>query len=169
MARQKTTAALYVCQSKEETMNAIKELGDAQRALIRLDTELSDEIAAIRAREIPQIEAYRARIETLTAGVHGWCEANRSTLCEKGAKTANLITGEVSWRIRPASVSVRNKDAVMQTLLDNGMTEFLRMTADIDKEAIRANPQAVRDIKGITVGSTGEDFAILPFEVEVAV
>jgi phage host-nuclease inhibitor protein Gam len=168
MAKAKTRAVAYVCQSKEETMLAIKALGDAQRELTRLETAMNDEIAQITLREKDRIEALRGCIESLTGGIHLWCEANRAALCANGGKTANLVTGEVNWRQRPPSVTIRAVDKVIATLLALGLGRFVRKKEEVNKEAILAEHKAVAGIAGITIVQGLEDFTVVPFEVEVA-
>ncbi|MDR0673328.1 MAG: host-nuclease inhibitor Gam family protein [Zoogloeaceae bacterium] len=166
MTKAKKTAAHYVCQSRDETQTAIRELGDAQRELTRLETVINDAIAAIAARHKDNVDALKTRIDTLTSGIQLWCEANRAALCATG-KTANLVTGEVSWRQRPPSVSVRQQEKVIETLRALGLSRFLREKTEVNKEAILAEPAAVSGIAGITVVTGVEDFAVTPFEIEV--
>lgn len=168
MAKQKTQSVPYVCQTKSEAMDAIRALGDAQRELTRLETRMNDEIAEINAREKDRVEAIKARIESLTGGIHLWCEANRAALCADGGKTANMITGEVSWRIRPPSVTVRGADKVISTLKALGLGNFVRIKEEVNKEAILASPASVAGVSGIAVVSGVEDFSVTPFEVDVA-
>ncbi|MCX1853849.1 host-nuclease inhibitor Gam family protein, partial [Escherichia coli] len=103
-------------------------------------------------------------------GVQGWCEANRDELTNGGkVKTANLVTGDVSWRVRPPSVSIRGMDAVMETLERLGLQRFIRTKQEINKEAILLEPKAVAGVAGITVKSGIEDFSIIPFEQEAGI
>ncbi|MCX8501932.1 MAG: host-nuclease inhibitor Gam family protein [Alphaproteobacteria bacterium] len=106
MAKVKQPAATVVCQSRQETMTAITDLGNTQRELTRLTTELNDRVAQINEEFAPRIEALKLRAEIQTKQIQGWCEANRFELCGKDTKTANMITGTVSWRFNPPSVSV---------------------------------------------------------------
>lgn len=168
MARQKVKAAAWVCQTKEQTIEAIRAMGDAQRELVRVETEINDKIAAITDARKTEIDALKTRIETLTSGIQTWCEAHRAELCSGGGKTANLITGEVSWRQRPPSVSIRAVDKVLETLRALGLARFIRSKDEPNKEAMLADPKAVAGISGITIVTGVEDFAVQPFEVEVA-
>lgn len=167
MARVKKTAVPYACQSREETQEAIRQLGDAQRELTRIETLMNDEIAAITSREKARIDALTERVDSLTSGIHWWCEANRTALCAGGGKTANLVTGEVSWRQRPPSVTVRGADKVISTLKALGLSRFVRNKEEVNKEAVLADPHAVVGVPGIAFVQGVEDFAITPFEVEV--
>ncbi len=157
-----------MCQSKELTAEAIRALGDAQRELTRVETEINDQIAAITAERKGEIEAIKTRIETLTGGIQTWSEAHRVELLAGGGKEANLITGLVKWRQRPPSVSIRSVDKVLETLRSLGLGRFIRSKDEPNKEAMLADPKAVSGIAGITIVTGIEDFVIEPFEVEVA-
>lgn len=166
--RKKTKAAQWVCQSKELTIEAIRALGDAQRELTRVETEINDQIAAITAGRKDEIEALKTRIDTLAGGIQTWCEAHRAELLAGGGKEANLITGLVKWRQRPPSVSIRSVDKVLETLRSLGLGRFIRSKDEPNKEAMLADPTAVSGIAGISIVTGVEDFVIEPFEVEVA-
>lgn len=163
--RIRKTAQVYACNSREQAQSAIKQLGDLQREHARITTELNDAIARITEAEAPRLDALRERIDTLQAGVQIWCEANRDQLCGKG-KTANLITGEVAWRIRPPSVRVTGVDSVIDLLKRMTLGRFVRTKEEINKEAILNEPDAVAGVPGIKVVSGVEDFVITPFEIE---
>lgn len=161
------TKALTACQSLDEAQTLIGKIGDSQREIARLTTQMNDEIAQITQKYAEEINPHKLSIDELTAKVQIFCEANRDKLLEKGGKTANLITGEVAWRIRPPSVTLRKIDDVIERLERFGLDRFIRVKKEINKEAILAEPTAVTDIAGITVNSGIEDFVITPFEVAV--
>lgn len=165
-ARLKRPAA-RVPQSREEVIANIRSLGDVQRELARTLADMNDEIAAVTEAFAADIEAARGRVKELQEGIQAWCEAHRAELCPGRAKTANLTTGEVCWRQRPPSVAVRGKDAVIEALRNFGLLRFVRVTEELNKEAILAEPAAVAGIAGITVTTGVEDFVITPFEQEV--
>ncbi|ELZ8114971.1 host-nuclease inhibitor Gam family protein [Escherichia coli] len=151
-------------------MTDIKRIGDLQREASRLETEMNDAIAEITEKFAARIAPIKTDIETLSKGVQGWCEANRDELTNGGkVKTANLVTGDVSWRVRPPSVSIRGMDAVMETLERLGLQRFIRTKQEINKEAILLEPKAVAGVAGITVKSGIEDFSIIPFEQEAGI
>ncbi|WP_126715953.1 host-nuclease inhibitor Gam family protein [Escherichia coli] len=174
MARQakriKSAAAAYVPQNRDAVIIDIKRIGDLQREASRLETEMNDAIAEITEKFAARIAPLKSDIETLSKGVQGWCEANRDELTNGGkVKTANLVTGDVSWRVRPPSVSIRGMDAVMETLERLGLQRFIRTKQEINKEAILNEPGAVAGVAGITVKSGIEDFSIIPFEQEAGI
>ena len=165
--KQKTRAIVHACQSREQTIDAIRELGDARRELLRIETEINDALAAATARRQDKIDALKQRIEGLTEGIATWCAANRAALCPGGVKTANLVTGEVSWRIRPPSVSIRSAEKVLAKLKALGLQRLIRTAEAPNKEAMLADPRAVDGIAGISIVTGVEDFAIAPFEIDV--
>jgi len=153
-------------QSKNDAMRDIKSIGDLQRDLLRIDADLNDQIATLTKAVAPKIESLRERLLVLQAGVQTWCEAHRVELCGKG-KSANLVTGEVSWRQRPPSVSITKAEDVIERLRGAGLVQFIRTKDEVNKDAILAAPAEVAGIRGVKVVTGVEDFVITPFEVEV--
>lgn len=168
--RIKSAAAVYVPQTKEDVTCDIRKIGDLQREMIRLETQMNDQIGAITQQYAPQLDEIRKDLDLLQKGVQAWCEANRAELTNNGkSKSANLVTGEVQWRNRPPSVGIRGMDSVIETLLRLGLDRFIRRKEEINKEAILNEPAAVSGVAGITVKTGIEDFAIIPFEQDTGV
>ena len=156
-----------VPQSKNDCAAAIATLGDLTREFERERAEMNDAIADITKLHQPTLAALEERMQAIHAGVLAWCAAHRTELCgenDRLGKTANLVTGEVSWRIRPPSVTVRGLESVLDTLARMGMSRFIRTKSEVNKEAILNDPEAVRGIAGLTVVSGVEDFIVVPFE-----
>lgn len=168
--KSKTLAA--VPQSKDECAESIRIMGDLQREFERSRALMNDTIAATTQHHQPLLNALSERITTLQAGVQAWCEAHRADLCgadDRLGKTANLVTGTVAWRTRPPSVTVRDVEGVLDTLLRMGLGRFVRVKNEPNKEAMLNEPEAVRGIAGITIKSGVEDFIVTPFEAEAEV
>jgi phage host-nuclease inhibitor protein Gam len=165
--RTKTQATTVpIPQSKAMAADQLHQLGNLQREHQRVSTELNDRIAELTKQAQPILENLATNIEALHTGLQTWCEANRSSLLADGGKTANLITGEVSWRFKPPSVSVRGVEDVIQQLEDKNLSKFIRTKREINKEAILNDPDAVQGIKGLTVVSGVEEFIVTPFEAQ---
>lgn len=168
--KSKTLAA--VPQSKNDCAESVRVMGDVQREFERTRAAMNDAIAAITQEHQPLLAALQERIAALQAGVQAWCEAHRVELCgeaDKLGKTANLVTGEVSWRQRPPSVRITGADNVCDTLLRMGLGRFVRVKNEPNKEQMLAEPDAVRGIAGITIASGQEDFIVTPFEAQAEV
>ena len=170
--RIKTKTLAAVPQSKNDCAESIRLIGDLQRDFERERATMNDAIAAITQQHQPELASLTQRIEALQAGVQAWCEAHRVDLCGEGdklGKTANLVTGEVSWRQRPPSVSIRGAETVLETLLRMGLGRFVRVKNEPNKEAMLNEPDAVRGIAGINIVSGVEDFIVVPFEANAEV
>jgi phage host-nuclease inhibitor protein Gam len=161
-----------VPQSKHDCAESIRLLGDLQRQFERERSEMNDHIAAIAQAHQPLLSDLSDRMQALQGGIQAWCEAHRAELCDEGdklGKTANLVTGEVSWRQRPPSVSIRGVDTVLDTLLRMGLGRFVRVKNEPNKEAMLNEPEAVRGIAGISIVTGVEDFIVVPFEATAEV
>lgn len=168
--KSKTLAA--VPQSRDDCAASIRTLGDLNREFERMRADMNDAIAAITHEHQPLLAALSQRIEALQTGVQAWCEAHRIDLCGEGdklGKTANLVTGEVSWRQRPPSVRITGADNVVDTLQRMGLGRFVRVKAEPNKDAMLNEPDAVRGIAGITIVTGTEDFIVTPFEAQAEV
>ena len=76
------------------------------------------------------------------------------------------MTGEIKWRMRPTSCrAIKLKEAI-EELKMAGLTRFLREKLELNKEAILADPDAVKDFRWLAL-EQGEDFVIVPFETEI--
>lgn len=166
--RIKAVAAEFpVPQSKEAAAADIAKIGTHQRERERIAADMNDALAKLRQGFEEQAAPHAEAIKTLSAGVQTWCEANRAALTQDGkTKTARLASGEVRWRTRPPSVSVRALDNVLEALKRLKLQRFIRTKEEVNKEAILAEPAAVTHIKGITI-TQKEDFVIVPFETEL--
>ncbi len=164
----KAAAKRNVCQSRDEAAQNIKSLGDVNRHIARMTAAMNDDIANVTENYQPEIDKLREQAANLQEGVQAWCEANREELTGGGkVKTANLITGNVQWRQRPPSVSVRGADTVIETLKRMGFGRFVRTKEEVNKEAILNEPDEVRGIAGLNIVTGVEDFVIEPFEQDL--
>ncbi|OOF65156.1 host-nuclease inhibitor Gam family protein [Rodentibacter sp. Ppn85] len=167
--RIKTDAQVYVPQTREDVASDIKTIGDLNREITRLETEMNDAIAKITEDYKDKFTPLQERIKHLSNGVQFWSEANRDQITNGGkTKTANLVTGEVSWRVRTPSVKITGVDSVLQNLRIHGLDRFIRIKEEINKEAILNEKSAVIGIAGIKVITGVEDFVITPFEQDAA-
>lgn len=167
--RLKTPAvAVSVPQSREAAADAVAQIGRINRDLARLEADMNDELAAVKARHETAADPLRLQLQALTTGVHTWAEANRDTLTQGGkVKTAPLTTGELVWRLRPPSVRITGAEDVLDALYRLRLKRFIRVKEEVNKEAILNDPEAVAHVPGISI-SQGEDFVVVPFEAELS-
>ena len=178
-AKIKQAAAEYkIPQSRDETVEAIAEIGRRARERQRLEADMNDVLAAEKQKFEEAAAPHNEAIRELSRGVKAWCEANRDALTQGGkVKHANLPSGEIKWRMRPPRVVVRGAEAVIALLKNLKLAErYVRSREEVNKEAILAGttfkddkivpPEELRAVPGIKV-ERGEDFVIVPFESQL--
>ncbi|AIZ78783.1 host-nuclease inhibitor Gam family protein [Actinobacillus equuli] len=166
--RIKTNTFAVRYQTRDEVEVAIKEIGDLQRQLEAKAIEQNNRLAEITEEYAPQMNEIKAELEPMQAAVQAWCESHRDELTNNGkTKTGNFNTGDVQWRQRPPSVSVRGADSVIENLHTLGLTRFIRTKEEVNKEAMLNEPELASTVAGVTIKTGVEDFVITPFEQEV--
>jgi phage host-nuclease inhibitor protein Gam len=160
---------VVVPQSEVQANEFVYNIGELQRHRIRIETEMNDRLAALKDAFEETARPYREKIESRLKGLQIYCAANRAMLTSDGkVKFHEFPAGEISWRQRPPSVAIRGVEKVLAILKATpGLGRFIRLKAEIDKEQMLAEPDAANMISGVTVGSTGEDFIVKPFETKL--
>jgi phage host-nuclease inhibitor protein Gam len=172
MARPKAKTAganLPVPQSDAEAREAVRTLGDLNREVLRLEAEMNDQIAALQQSYGDRAAPLRDRAQATVEGLRIFAEANRDRLTAGGKVKFHLFsTGKISWRLKPAKVVIKGADTVIAAIRAMGLApRFLREKVDINKEAMLEDRAAAAAIKGVQIGSDGEDFVVEPFETEL--
>jgi phage host-nuclease inhibitor protein Gam len=163
------TPAVPAAQTRDEAERAVARIGELRRELTRRETMLNDAIAGAKAAAEEVARPLQDELKVLQVQVQGYCEANRAELTNGNrSKTVAFATGEVKWRARPPSVSVRGAEAVIAFLKATMGGRFVRTKEEVDKEAMLADRDTASLIPGVKIGSDGEDFVIEPLEVELA-
>jgi len=168
--RIKTAAApINVPQTREIVADCIGEIGVLSRDIQRIEHDMNDALADLRARFEEQADPLRARMATLTSGVQIYGEAHRDLLTQNGkVKTVAFPTGEILWRLNPPSVRTTDTEAnIIAALEAMGLQTFVRYTPTLNKDAIKADPDAARNVPGLKIAQS-EAFVVVPFEVALA-
>lgn len=172
MSRAKTKtrgANLPVPQNREDAAEAVKQIGIWQRQRARIEADLNDRIAEMKKEAEAAAAPLAERIEATQDGLKIWAEANRDRLTDGGrVKFADLGTGKISWRFRPPSVRLAKVDQVIEAIKALGFKQFLRVIEEPNKKAMLDDVEKARLIKGVSIGTEGEDFIVEPLEVALA-
>lgn len=199
MATRKAKApavAVAVPENKESAATFIRLLGDLAREHATRKAELDDKVAKLADEYAPVLLDLQQRMQALQQGIQIWAEANRNALTQNGkVKTAHLVTGEVAWRQRPPSVTVRGVEEVLAALRTLQLQAYIRTSEEVNKEAIlaldaavekltdddlldpelgkqralqRRHAELLKTVKGLSVSKGIEDFSIAPFETTEA-
>jgi phage host-nuclease inhibitor protein Gam len=164
----KAAQRVVVPRNRAEAEYWIRQIGEHRREAVRIETEMNDEIALIKARHEEQARPYRDDIEALLEGLQAWAVANRDDLTGGGKRqSAELATGLVLWRVLPPKVTIRKAEMVIEALKKLGLTRFIRVREELNKEAMLDDQEAARLVPGVTIGSAGETFSVEPFETEL--
>lgn len=165
--RIKQPALTAVPQTHDDCAADINKIGRLNREITVTQAAMNDEIAAVTDRYTSEFTPLQDEIKSLSAGVQSFCETNRDDLTMNGkVKTGQFITGTVQWRQKPPSVAARGVEAVIEALKQFGLSRFVRVKEELNKEAILNEPSAVSGIAGLSIKSGVEDFVIQPFEQE---
>lgn len=160
---------LPVPQNRDDAAAAIRRIGDANRDIARIEADMNDRLAAIKQECETRAQPMRNQVAADTEGLKVWAEANRDVLTNGGkVKFADMGTGKINWRLRPAKVSIRKVEDVIDELKRLGLQKFLRVKEEVNKEAMLEAPDEARGVAGVSIGSAGEDFIVEPFEAEIA-
>lgn len=164
-----TAAAVDVPQSREAAASAIADIGIADRELARIAADMNDELAKVKERWEEQAQPIRQRIEAINYGLQIYAEANRAVLTNNyKVKTCAFTTGEIAWRMNPPSVRLTDtEENVIAACEAAGLTEFVRYSPTLNRDAIKANPEEAKHVAGIKIGQS-ESFVVTPFEAELA-
>ena len=160
----KANAARFsVPQSRDEVNEAIARIGLLQRERERIQADMNDELAKVRLRFEELATPLNEQITGLSQGVHTWCEAHRMELTRSGkTKFYDFAAGEIKWRLRPPRVSLQSAENILETLKRLGLTRFIRVKEQLNKEAMLAEPEVVSGVAGVKIEQS-EDFVIVPF------
>lgn len=169
-ARSKAPAVAIVPQNRDEAARQLLKIGELGRELSRRAADMNDALARIKEQVVASAAPLEDEKKRLEGGLQIWCEANRTALTGNGrVKFADLGTGIVKWQARAASVKGVPKDpsGLIERIKALGFLHFIRTKEEVDKEAMRADPETARKVAGISIGSDGEDFIVEPFETKL--
>lgn len=161
-------SAVDVPQNREAAAAAIAAIGIASRELARIQAEMNDALSEIKEAYERDAEPYRLGIAERTEGLRIFAEANRANLTGNyKTKTVGFTTGELVWRMNPPSVRLTDtEENVIAACEAANLREFVRYSPALNKEAIKADPDAARNVPGIRI-SQSESFVVVPFEAEL--
>lgn len=169
--RTKTVGAnIAVPQNRDEAATALARLGVVTRRMTRAQADLNDKVTKLKEAAETAAIPLQEEAASLTEGLKIWAEANRTALTGGDrTKTVNLGTGEVKWRAQPPRVTLRGSvEVIIDACRTLGLGRFVRVKAEVNRDAMLAEADVARTVPGVSIGSEGEAFVAEPFEVELA-
>lgn len=161
-----TAPALDPAMTTADAERLLAEIGQAQRDLSALIDRADSEKAAIDLRLSNQRTALEQAIEERAQTLTLWATARREELCKGEAKTVKLTTGEIAWRFNPPSVRVTGAETVIANLKRLGLDRFVRISEEIDRQAVLKEPAAVAGIAGLGVAQA-EQLILKPNQTDI--
>jgi len=110
-----------------------------ERELERLQAEMEARIEEVRRRYAAAIAGRVRAIERLGEELRCFCERNRECIVRLSRKSLRTPTGRVGWRMRRASVVLREgytEQRVCGLLCDAGRSELVRVERRLDRQAV---------------------------------
>lgn len=162
-------ANLPVPQDRDQAAASVAHIGLLARKLGRLEADMNDRISRIKEDYEARAEPLRQQRADAVEGLRIWAEANRAALTQADkTKTVDLGTGLLRWRFRPPSVRIAKLDDVIDRLKALGLQRFVRIKEEVNKDAMRDEPDVARAVPGVSIGSAGEDFVVEPYEAALS-
>ncbi len=167
-SKAKKAAALAgpVPKTRPEAEQLLADIGRLQRSVTGIECRMNDRLAEIKAKYEQEAQPLNSELDAKFQALHAWAEGHREELLRGGGKTVHLATGDLSWRRTPPSVRITKAPVVLEALRRLGLKDFIRTKEDVNREAILADPTAVKGVKGISV-SQREEFVAKPYESEI--
>ncbi len=136
--------------------------GDLQRELDATKLRFDRRLAKLKDAYTASIETASDELKVTVDGIASFSEAHRMDLTQNDTvKTVDVGTGVISWRVAPPRVVLRNVEGVLSTLLRKGLSQFIRVTREVNREAILADPEAAELVPGVSVEQS-EFFTVKP-------
>ena len=115
-ANRMKTVAHPTPQSRDEAEQLLKEIGQLQREVTRVEASMNDELSNVKHRYEAQAAPMNDELTAKFKALHAWAEVHRDDLLTGRSKTVKLATGELNWRVTPPKVSLRGQDTVVAAL-----------------------------------------------------
>lgn len=158
----KSQKEIKVPANLKTAVNYVQRIGELDQQAISVMQEAAAIIAQVKEAADKQVQEYEEQIEALVRGLYEFCKANRKELTNnEQTKTISWPTGEVSWRMTPKSVKIRNVVQVIQTLERRRLHRFLRIKKEVDKQALLQEEETAVKIPGISIEQF-EQFQVKP-------
>ena len=162
-------AVVAVPKSLNEAAQFLAEIGQEQRATDKIRSGLNAKVDELKAKAMVEDEHHQEKISQLVEGLFAFAEAHRDELTDHGkSKTVEVPTGTFGWRMTPPAVSLRDVEAILESLKSLKLKRFIRTKEEIDKEAMLKEPDVAKTVKGVSI-SQREEFVAKPAELEVEI
>lgn len=156
--------------SIQEVADLLGKIGYHQRQIIIIQAHTTEKMEKIRVGAIETAQPHEEAVEQLFEAIYTFAQANRLELTDGGKKkTVVLPTGDLFWRTNPPSVAIRDVEKVIALCEEKGLSRFVRIKKEPDKEAMLKEPEVAGEIRGVTIKRDIEEFGASPAETQIEV
>jgi phage host-nuclease inhibitor protein Gam len=158
-----------VPQTREQAEKLLMEIGLLQAKAGGYQVKCDERVASVRQAFAELVAPVNDDIEAKFQALATYAESHRGELLKGNAKSVKLATGVLEWRFNPPSIGLTKVAEVLKQLKAKGLTQYIRITEEVDKEALlKAGETKVGElgIKGIKFNRV-EQFAATPDETHL--
>ncbi len=135
--------------SLAEANDILARIGAYEREIEIVKNELEASVASMREVANTEIAPVEKEVERLTKSLQIFADQHRSTLLVGDKKSVVLPGGEFGWRLPPTKVTYGKGGAeqAIKNLTAMNLTQYLRYTAEVDREALLKDRPQVSGVK----------------------
>jgi phage host-nuclease inhibitor protein Gam len=166
-ANEATPATWPVPRTIKDVNAAIKRYGEHQRAIADLESTTTKTMTDLRVRLEAQAAPKKQEMQAITTALKAYCLKQWAKLAADGAKTVKFATGEITrseGRERVVLAEGADVAKIIEKLKKLKLHRFIRVSEELDKQAILKDPAAVAKVREIST-EREPSFAIKPYEV----
>ena len=156
-------SSVYDVKTLEDADGILARIAELNRQMARINLKAAEEIDAIKARAAYETEPAKVEIAGLERSLGRFAEAEKEELFGK-KKSLALRFGTIGFRAS-SKLRTRSKwtfERVLGALKERGMTAFIRVKEEVDKEKLKGlDPDKLAEV-GCTVKTEDTFFYELP-------
>jgi len=158
-----------VPQNLDEAAKFLSSISESQREINQIKATLNKAVEELTAQAIKVAKPHQDKKDQLVEGLFVFAMGRRDDLPEKGKrKTVKLPTGWFGWRITPPKVNISKTKTVIAALKRLKLKRFIRVTEEVNKEAMLNEPGKIKKVPGVSI-TQQEEFVIKPLELEIEI
>lgn len=155
--------------SRAEADALLLRVGQLTREIEAIEGRLSTAVEKLKAEAKSKTEALAKEAKAAFAALVAWAETEKEDLLSGGKRSVQMTHGVIGWRWSPAAVRVAkgvDEECIVATLQRLELARFVRVRAELNREAILEEPAAIDEVPGLTV-ERSESFYAIPTETQV--
>ncbi|HEY8992245.1 MAG TPA: host-nuclease inhibitor Gam family protein [Candidatus Microsaccharimonas sp.] len=161
--------AVSIYETKAEAELALVKIAELQRNRIEIMTVAERQISTIKEDARKATLPIENEIGELVKNLTYYAQYNRAVLTDDNkTKTVKFVHGTLQWRMTPAAVAIKGVEDVKKRLKQLGLTRFIRIKEEIDKEAMGRERPVAEAVAGVSF-SQREEFVITPGDTKIEI